>query len=242
MALVKTVLVVAVVALTVVFCTPLGFVVFILSLVGFRRSMGLAGYRIAQGWARLIILVSGCRLSVLGRENIPRRGGVCFVSNHSGIFDIILALAFAGRPFGFIAKKELLLIPLINMWIALLGGLFIDRRNPRKGLLTIQEGIRRIKAGGGMLIFPEGHRSQGRGLLPFHPGSFKLATQPGAPIVPVAISGSYEVFEKTRRIRPATVRLVFSPPIPTAGLPPEDRKQNLADQVRGVIAGVLEGY
>ncbi|MDR1862553.1 MAG: 1-acyl-sn-glycerol-3-phosphate acyltransferase [Treponema sp.] len=197
--------------------------------------MALFVYKIAQTWAWALIFLSGCSLSVRGQENIPKKGGVCFVANHGGFFDIILALAYIGRPFGFIAKKELLLIPLFNMWISILGGLFIDRKHPRKALKTINEGTRRLKQGGGVLIFPEGRRSKGRGLLPFHPGSFKLATQAAVPIVPVAISGSYDVFEKYGRVNSCPVSLVFCEPVNPQEIPPEDRKQFLADKIRGII-------
>ena len=90
-----------------------------------------------------------------------------------------------------------------------------------------------------MLIFPEGTRSKGRGLLPFRSGAVKLATNSLAPIVPIAITGSYEVFEKDYRVHAAPVRMVFCPPIDTASMNPEDRRHNLADQVRGIIEQAL---
>jgi 1-acyl-sn-glycerol-3-phosphate acyltransferase len=91
-----------------------------------------------------------------------------------------------------------------------------------------------------MLIFPEGHRSKGQGLLPFHPGSLKLATQAEAPVVPVAIAGSYDVFEKNYRLNSVPVGVSFGAPVPTAGLPPEDRKQRLADRIHSLIESMLE--
>ena len=221
--------------------TPLGILGFLLSLVGLRRAMTYATYRIAQGWGLFMLAVIGCKVTVLGRENIPRKGGVCFVSNHSGIVDILLLLRCSGRPFGFVAKRELMFIPILNVWISILGGLFIDRNNPRKALKTINKGVARIKAGSAMLIFPEGHRSQGQGLLPFHPGSLKLATQSESVIVPVAITGTYDVYEKTRRVNSVPLRVVFCPPINTASLPPADRKLALSDQIYGVIKTALEG-
>jgi 1-acyl-sn-glycerol-3-phosphate acyltransferase len=197
-------------------------------------------YRVAQGWALMMIKLTGCRMTVTGREHIPSKGGVCFVSNHGSIFDIVLHLAYDGRPIGFVAKKELIYIPLLNMWISLLGGLFIDRKNIRKAVKTINKGIARIKAGSAMIIFPEGHRSRGQGLLPFRSGALRLATQAEAPVVPVAISGSYDVFERTYRVQPGPVAVRFGAPIPTAGIPPEGRKNALADQVYGVIKEALE--
>jgi 1-acyl-sn-glycerol-3-phosphate acyltransferase len=239
MALLKTIFVFTVVSLSMVILIPLGLLLFILSSIGLRRIMAVMVYKIAQGWAWMLIKCTGCKLSVAGRENIPRRGGLCFVSNHGSIFDIVLLLALAGRPIGFIAKKELSRIPFLNIWILLLGGLFIDRSSIRRAVNTINTGIRRIQTGGAMIIFPEGRRSRGQGLLPFHSGSFKLATQAACPIVPVAITGSYEIFEKNYRVMALPVRVVFEKPLITAELPPEERRKTLSDQVYGVIKAAL---
>jgi 1-acyl-sn-glycerol-3-phosphate acyltransferase len=235
----RTIVIFTVVIIAMILLIPMGILAFIPSLLGFKKLMALCIYRIAQGWARMLIKITGCTVTVTGRENIPKNGGVCFVSNHGSIFDILLHLAYVGRPFGFIAKKELAFIPMLNIWIFLLGGLFIDRKNIRKAIKTINKGIAHIKAGGAMIIFPEGHRSRGQGLLPFHPGSLKLATQAGAPIIPAALAGSYDVFEKTMRVRAVPVKVVYEKLIITADIPPADRKQILADQIRTVIAAAL---
>ncbi|MCL2600211.1 MAG: 1-acyl-sn-glycerol-3-phosphate acyltransferase, partial [Treponema sp.] len=227
MAMIKTVVCFSYVVLAVVGLVPLGILVVLFSLLGLRRPMSVVMYRVAQGWARGLLGIIGCRMTVTGRENIPRKGGVCFVSNHASIVDILMLLGYAGRPIGFIAKKELLRIPLLNMWISVLGGLFIDRRNPRKALKTINAGVARIKAGGSMIIFPEGSRSRGKGLMPFRPGAFKLATLSESVIVPLALSGTYDVFEKNRRANPCPVRITFCEPINVADIPAGDRKMVL---------------
>jgi 1-acyl-sn-glycerol-3-phosphate acyltransferase len=240
--MIKTVLLFVYVVIAVLVLLPIGITALILSFLGLRKSMALVIYRVAQGWALLLIKLikmTGCTITVTGRENIPRSGGVCFVSNHGSIFDIVLLLAYCGRPIGFIAKKELLLLPFLNLWIFLIGGLFIDRNKIRSAIGTINKGVARIKAGGGMIIFPEGHRSRGQGLLPFHPGSLKLATQAQAPIVPVAIAGSYDVFEKQHRVIAAPVKVSFCKPIYTADLPSADRKLILSDNIYSVINGQL---
>jgi 1-acyl-sn-glycerol-3-phosphate acyltransferase len=239
-ALLKTVLVFIPVVGAMILLTPLGVVVFVFSAIGFGKPMSVLMYRVAQGWARFMLVCSGCKLSVTGRENIPRSGGVCFVSNHGSILDIVLLLAYAGRPIGFIAKKELAYIPFLNMWIHLIGGLFLDRRKVRSAVRTINRGVEKIKAGGALIIFPEGHRSRGQGLLPFRPGSLKLATQAAAPIVPVALVGSYDVFERHYRLCPGPVKVVFGSLIMTAGLSGDDRRQVLADRIRDVIASSQE--
>ncbi|GHV85490.1 1-acyl-sn-glycerol-3-phosphate acyltransferase [Spirochaetia bacterium] len=242
MALIKTIVSFVITGFAALGFIPGGILFFIVSLFGLRKPMAFLIYKMIQAWARVIIVLTGCSMTVTGRENIPKKGGLCFVSNHVGIFDIILALAYAGRPFGFVAKKELIFVPGINIWIYLLGGLFIDRGHPRKALKTINLGIKRIKAGAAMLIFPEGTRSRGRGIGPFHPGSLKLASQSEAPIVPMAITGSYDVFEKNYRVHSGPVSISFLPPVNPAELPPADRKILLADKLHDNIAKVLETH
>jgi len=226
--------------ISVIFVTVIGIVVYLICFLGLWKLKPYIYYYIAKVWALSLIKLSGCKMTVTGRENIPKKGGLCFVSNHGSIFDIVLILAYAGRPLGFIAKKELMYLPCINIWISLLGGLYIDRKNLRKGLKTINKGISHIQAGGSMVVFPEGHRSRGQGLLPFRPGALKLATQACAPIVPVAIAGSYDVFEKSYRVCPGPVKVSFSAPIDTAGLPLTDRKHILSENVYHIISQMLD--
>ena len=238
--MVKTILSFLYVVVSMCFLLPFGILAMLLHLLGLGKLMRQAVYLIGQGWALIGIKISGCKVTVTGRENIPKKGGVCFVSNHCGYFDVVLLLAYCGRPIGFIAKKELGYVPLLNVWIYMIGGFYIDRGVARKAIRTINKGVQRIKSGGGMIIFPEGHRSKGRGLLPFHPGSLKLATAAGAPIVPVAIEGSYDVLEKTWRVVSAPVKIAFCDPIDTASLPPEEKKQILSDRIYSVIKDKLE--
>jgi 1-acyl-sn-glycerol-3-phosphate acyltransferase len=218
--------------------TPFACVVMFFSLLGLKKPMSYIMGKITWVWSSLSIIFTGCPVTIKGRENIPPSGGYCVVANHSSIFDIILILAAIRRTVGFIAKKELAMIPLLNMYVLLLGGLFIDRKNVRKALGTIKKGIEHIKKGQVMLIFPEGHRSRGKGLLPFKPGALKLATRAETKILPVAIQGSYDVFEKTGRIRPLPVEVYICPPVDTAGMGIEERRV-LSDKIRAIIAEKL---
>ena len=239
--MIRTIIIVLFVFISAIFLFPFGLIAMVFYLLGFRKYMSMAMYKIAQGWAHFLLFISGCRATAAGRENIPKWDeGVCFVSNHSGYFDIVLLLAYCGRPAGFVAKKELILLPFFNVWIYMLGGLFIDRNNPRKASRTISKGAEKIRKGSGMIIFPEGHRSKGRGLLPFHPGSLKLATMAETVIVPVCLSGTYEFFEKNGRITKTDLKVDFCEPINTAGLPSTDRKQILSNRIYDVIKGRME--
>ena len=240
MDLVRTVVIFVLVVISIIVYTPLGLAALLLSLPGLKRPMGRVVAILARAWARWVLALTGCPFTVTGAEHIPPRGGFCLVANHNSIFDIVLLLASVSRPFGFIAKKELALVPLLNIWILLLGGLFIDRKSIRKAVEAINRGIRRIENGGAMVIFPEGTRGKGQGMLPFKSGALKLATKAGAPIVPVAISGTHGVFEKDRRFHRCPVSVRFAPPVPTAGIPGEEKRGALADQIYDIINGMLQ--
>jgi 1-acyl-sn-glycerol-3-phosphate acyltransferase len=214
-----------------------GCILALVCLTPLKKNAVFMMYKIAQAWALGLLAMTRIHPRVSGRESIIRRGGMCFVANHSGIFDIILLLAYAGRPFGFIAKKELSYIPFLNIWILLLGGHFIDRKSPRKAMKTINKGIEHIRKGGSMLIFPEGTRSLGRGLLPFRQGAFKLALESAMPIVPVAITGSYEVFEKHKLFIRCPVSISFGTIIAVGDA--EDSKRRLASDTRSAIETML---
>ena len=233
--MVFTVLALFYLGLTFIVLFPIGLLAMIFSLFGLRKAMAVFIYKIFQGWAWILIKITGSTVEISGTENIPRKGGVCFVSNHEGYFDIVLLAACCGRPIGFIAKKELALIPFLNVWVYMIGGLFIDRKNIKKAVRTINKGAEKIKSGGGMIIFPEGHRSKGRGLQPFHAGSLRLATTAQAPIIPVALSGCYGVLEKHGRVKGCALKITFCKPVETKNLPQEERKQALCDKIFSII-------
>jgi len=237
--MIMTILAFAYVIVTMLLVFPLGMIAMVFYFLGLRSQMRQFICVVGNVWGQLVIKVIGCKVTVTGRENIPKKGGVCFVANHTGYFDIVLMLAYCSRPVGFVAKKELIFVPLLNCWIYMVGGLFIDRKDIRKALRTINKGVQRIKAGGAMIIFPEGHRSKG-GLLPFHPGSLKLATMAEAPIVPVAMEGSYDVFERNLRVCKVPLKVTFCDPIDTGALPPSDRKLVLCDRIYSTIKEKLE--
>jgi 1-acyl-sn-glycerol-3-phosphate acyltransferase len=224
-----------------IFLAPFAFVALIFYGLGIRRPMIQVIYRIAQFWGIAILKLTKCDVTVTGRENIPYdKRGICFVSNHDGYFDIVLLMTYCNRPIGFVAKKELAFVPFLNIWIYMLGGPFIDRKNARKAVKAINKGVKRLKSGRGLIIFPEGHRSKGAGLQPFHPGALKLATMADVPIVPVAIKGTADIWEKAGKVVSASLKIHFCEPVETAGLSPAEKKVALSDKIHGIIGERLE--
>ena len=182
-----------------------------------------------------IWLLAGGRATVIGLENIPEDHPVLFVGNHRSIFDIILAGSLIKYPVGFVAKKELQGTP-ITLIMEEIHCLFLDREDPRQGLKTILTAIDYVKSGISMFIFPEGTRCKVEGtFLPFHAGSFKIATKAKVPIVPVTIVGMGDVFEDHYpRLKWAPVVIEFGKPIETADMD-RNAQKDLPDKVKALM-------
>ena len=185
--------------------------------------------RIVQSAFKLILKITGVQITVIGEEHVPKDQPVLYIGNHRSFFDILLTYSRCPRLTGYVAKKEMEKIPLLSTWMRYLHCLFLDRDNIKEGLKTILTGIEKIKSGISICIFPEGTRNKGEDeleLLPFHEGSFKLATKSGCPIIPIAMNNTAEIFEAHfPRITKTKVVLEYGAPIYPDQLPKEDQKK-----------------
>lgn len=165
-------------------------------------------------WSETIMKMTGSMVEVRGEQNLPD-GPVLIVSNHEGDFDIPLLLGFVNKPFGFISKIEVKKVPVLSKWMDVMNCVYLDRKDRRQAVRSIREGVKLLKEGHSILIFPEGTRSQGGPVGEFKSGSLRLAKDAGVPIIPISIEGTADVFEKNGRlIRPANITLTICPPIP----------------------------
>ena len=171
--------------------------------------------------------LAGGKAVILGLDKVPTDKPVLFVGNHRSIFDIILAGSLIRYPVGFVAKKELM---------EEIHCLFLDREDPRQGLKTILTAIDYVKDGISMFIFPEGTRCKEEGtFLPFHAGSFKIATKAKVPVIPVTFVGMGDIFEDHfPRLKRVPVVIEFGDPIETADMDRNTQKE-LPDRVKAII-------
>lgn len=160
---------------------------------------------------RFIMLVSGLKAEVSGNtENLNLADGpVCYFSNHTSLLDIVVFVSACKIKAGYVAKKELMFVPIVNLTIWALHGVFIDRRNLKKSVASIGKAAESVKKGHPVVIFPEGTRSKTGKLLPFKHGSFRLATKSGAKIVPLVIKGARPALEDRRKVFVRTTARVF---------------------------------
>lgn len=188
-------------------------------------------------WAfRVVVFLSGTKVIALGEENIPKDTAVLYVGNHRSFYDIILTYIRVPRPTGYVAKKEMLKVPLLSIWMKHLHCLFLDRDNIKEGMKTILTAIEKAKSGISICIFPEGTRNKTADtFLPFHEGSFKIAEKAGVPIIPMTIVNSSAIFEDHfPKIKRTTVIIEYGKPLFISDLAKEDRKF-VGAKVKGII-------
>lgn len=164
-------------------------------------------------WARVSVLSTGSKVEVTGLENVPDTRQLCIIANHQSFFDIPAMLGWTGVHAGFIAKRELKKIPILSQWIQQLPSVFIDRSNARDAIRSFQESAEVIKAGNPIVIFPEGSRSKCDEIGTFKAGSLKLPLMADATILPVAVSGTWRIYEIDKDIHPRKVKVSVLPPV-----------------------------
>ena len=205
------------------------------------HARDISSLRIVQWGFKVILKMTGVKVTVIGEENVPNEP-VLFIGNHRSFFDILLTYSRCRNLTGYVAKKEMEKIPLLSKWMLNVNCLFLDRNNIKEGLKTILAGIEKVRRGVSVWIFPEGTRNKNEqlsDLLPFKEGSLKIAEKSGCPVVPVAIKGTAEVFEKhIPLICPSHVVIEFGEPFIVKELDPENRKF-VGAYTREKIAGML---
>jgi 1-acyl-sn-glycerol-3-phosphate acyltransferase len=196
-------------------------------------------HALATLWGKVALLLGGVEIDVEGNEHIPLDRPAIFMANHQSNFDVPILYTQLPIQFRWLAKKELFDVPFFGFAMKRAGYIPVDRTDRRKAIKSMGDAADRIRQGASVIIFPEGTRSPDGNLLPFKKGGFMLALESGAPIVPVAISGSRDLMPKQKlRIQGGTVKLRFFPPIETGNLSVENRDQ-MMNEVRNAIDSVV---
>ena len=208
------------------------------------HARDISSLRIIQFIFKLIMLLTGSKVTVIGEEHVPKDQAVLYIGNHRSYFDIVLTYARCPGLTGYVAKDSMKKIPLLSTWMERLYCLFLDRKNIKEGMKMILKGIEQIKGGISMCIFPEGTRNKDPEgpMLPFKEGSFKMAEKTGCPIIPMAITNTADIFENhIPWIRPANIILEYGEPIYVKELSKEDKKF-LGAYTQRAIQTMLDGH
>lgn len=154
-----------------------------------------------------------CGLEVKGREFLPEKEGFILVSNHVSNLDPVVLGASCSPELNFMAKEELFKNPCFG-WVLRKVNAFPLRRKGAD-LAAIRTAIRRVNAGGALLIFPEGTRSTDGKLGSPQEGVGFLVNKLNVPVIPAFIKGTDKAMPKGAFfVRPARISVQFGKQIP----------------------------
>lgn len=202
-------------------------------------SSGNTAFHLARFWAWIILTVCGVKVTVRGKSNIDRSQTYIIISNHQSHFDGPALALSLGIQLRWIAKKELLKIPIFGHCLHACGNIFIDRSDRAKAIESIEKGFRSLASGVSVMFFAEGTRSDGGRLNRFKKGGFMAAIQSKKPILPVTINGSSRSLSKGNAIFNAhPIEVIIGEPIETSNYT-LDQLEELLDRTRTVISSNL---
>ena len=150
--------------------------------------------------------------TVKGEKNIPRKGGFILACNHVSYLDPVIFGISCPRQLNYMARESLFKNSFFGWLLARVNVFTIKRYSADIG--AIKEALRRLKTGGGLLLFPEGTRSSdgriGEGLE----GVGFLVRKSNVPVIPAFIKGTQKAMPKGAKfIKPARITVVFGPAI-----------------------------
>jgi 1-acyl-sn-glycerol-3-phosphate acyltransferase len=208
-------------------------------LVSVVDKTGRMQHRIAHFWGRNFVRLSFSRLKILGAENFRKCPVAVYVSNHTSYMDT--PVIFGSLPFQFriLAKKDLWQWPMIGWYLGRSGQMPIDLANPHATLSSLGGAVKALRAGMPLFVFPEGGRTSTGALRPFLPGAAYLAIRAQVPLVPIALSGGFDLLPiHTKHFYPSKLTVHVGEPIETKGMTVRQNAE-LTEQLRNSIAAML---
>ncbi|HEY1420299.1 MAG TPA: lysophospholipid acyltransferase family protein [Candidatus Dormibacteraeota bacterium] len=183
-------------------------------------------------------LLRACfRFEVEGRDHIPRQGNYIVIANHLNWLDeFALLYLFPVEPrLHFLADPTLLVTRRFQWWLIRTTGGYVPVARERHGDRALFEHVDRCLAiGGAVAIFPEANYGPAEGgLMPFHKGFAHFAIKSGVPVIPVALSGTKDLWLRKR------IRVIVGEAI-TGGQDPSAMTELAMQRIQGMLPAYVE--
>jgi 1-acyl-sn-glycerol-3-phosphate acyltransferase len=163
------------------------------------------------------------RVTVYGKENIPRQGAAVILSNHQSFLDIMLCQGWLRRPLYFVPRDTLF----VGFWGWMIDSFYtIPINQDKPGLQSMKAIIDILKRGHIVCLYPEGSRTLDGKIAEIKPGFSLLVRRSGAPIIPMVVDGVYERWPRGQKFPKlgGRVGVMYGTPIPA------DRIKNLGEE------------
>ncbi|MDR1873142.1 MAG: 1-acyl-sn-glycerol-3-phosphate acyltransferase [Deltaproteobacteria bacterium] len=168
-----------------------GFICLLVSLFSRTASRFIT----SQVWAAIVFWPAAIKVTIKGQENLPQTGGYIIFANHRSLLDIPTVAVAVNKPISWVAKAALGRIPVFG-WTLKRSHMLVDRGGGADAAKKmVAEAQERLKNGEILAIFPEGTRNKtATPVLAFKKGAFILAKRATAPLIPIAIHHSSELW------------------------------------------------
>lgn len=168
--------------------------------------------------------IAGCPLTVRGAEHLDARRPAIYVTNHSSIVDMFIAVGLAPLGTVGVVRRGIEKYPFFGQVYLLSGHLILDRDDPGKAIAEMKQlAVDQRTYQMSIWLWPEGTRSPDGRLQAFKKGAVHLALQTGLPIVPVVVTGAHKVWPKgATTVHPHPIGVEVLPPISTADWRPDE--------------------
>jgi 1-acyl-sn-glycerol-3-phosphate acyltransferase len=173
-----------------------------------------------RSWADDVLRHADLRLTVEGAHDVDWSRAYVIMSNHQSLLDIPAVASAVSGSLRFIAKKELFRIPVFGPAMRAAGIISIDRGDRGRAIASLRSAATALREGVHIWIAPEGTRSPTGSLGKLKKGGFVLAIDTGAPILPVAITGTRDALPAGKGLAVrggAHARVRFGRPIEVTG-------------------------
>jgi len=201
-------------------------------------------YRFIAGLAVAFIRLLRWKVTVVGLDNVPRRGGAVLAWNHTSHVDFMLAawgLRRLGRLPRFLAKRELWKSWGSRRVVNAVGAVPVDRASGEGRARSFEAAVETLRAGAIVAVAPEGTISSSFEPLRFRSGAIRMARDAGVPVIPCVTWGSHRLvtygheFSPRRAWRiPVTVR--YGAPFRVG---PEEDVRAATDRLRRTMVSLL---
>lgn len=188
---------------------------------------------------KLLFKIIFVKVRVEGKENVVPNKTYLFMANHVSLFDIPLLAAYIPTFVRAVEALRQFKWPVYGWAIRRLGNIPIDRKNIHASIRSMKKTERILKSGKSIAILPEGHRTLDGRLGPFKKLPFHLAKQAKVPIIPIGLSGLFQLKSRDSWvIRPRPITIRFGRPIlpeKIEKLSKEDLKTFIFNQISVLI-------
>lgn len=179
------------------------------------------------------------RWKVIGRENIPKRGGALLCGNHVSYIDPSALAAGATRQVCFMAKLELFQIPVLGFLIRGAGTFPVKRGTADRGAL--RKAIELLQSGQLVGIFPEGTRSLDGELKPPEAGAAMIALRAKVPVIPVALINTRKLLPPhSFFFRFSRIKVVYGRPVKLDDLYDKGGRQTIEEAGTRIMSAIGE--